>query len=281
MEFARPDTLETALSLLSAGDWTILSGGTDFFPALGGNQVEGPVLDISALSELRGISKQGGAWRIGALATWTDVIRETLPPAFDGLKQAAREVGSVQIQNSATVAGNICNASPAADGVPPLLTLNATVELLSGSRKREIALSDFITGNRSTKLRPGELVSAILVPNEATTGRSSFLKLGARKYLVISIAMVAVRIATDNRGKITDAAVSVGACSAVAQRLPELEAALVGWPVSDDLTTCVDKEQFRALSPIDDVRATAAYRVETAVELARRAITQAAREAPI
>ena len=99
---------------------------------------------------------------IGARTTWTDLVRHPLPPAFDALKQAAREVGSVQIQNVASVAGNLCNASPAADGVPPLLALDAEVELRSARRARAcLPLGDFILGNRRTALQAGELVTAI------------------------------------------------------------------------------------------------------------------------
>ncbi len=167
---------------------------------------------------------------IGARTTWTDVLRADLPPAFDALKQAAREVGSIQIQNCGTVAGNLCNASPAADGVPPLLTLDAEVELRSKRGTRLVSLGDFVLGNRQTALARDELVSAIRIPKAATAGTSAFLKLGARKYLVISIVMVAARLVADAEGKVLSAAVAVGSCSAVAQRLKSLEHALVGLP---------------------------------------------------
>ena len=111
------------------GAWRILAGGTDFYPALGAKPLRENVLDINGLAELRGIAETPAHIVIGARTTWTDIVRAPLPPAFDALKQAAREVGSVQIQNAGTVAGNICNASPAADGVPALLVLDAEVEL--------------------------------------------------------------------------------------------------------------------------------------------------------
>ena len=126
MQFKNPDNLDEAYALLASDSWKILSGGTDFYPALGNRPVDFNVLDISRISPLRSIVKDAeGNWHIGALATWSEIIRHELPPAFDGLKLSAREVGSIQIQNRATVVGNICNASPAADGVPPLLTLGA------------------------------------------------------------------------------------------------------------------------------------------------------------
>lgn len=272
--FERPQNLKVALDFLSQGDWQILSGGTDFYPALGDRQPQGNVLDISGIAQMREIIKQNDFWRIGALTTWSDLIAAELPRAFDGLKLAAKEVGSVQIQNRATIVGNICNASPAADGLPPLLTLNAQVEISSIARSRLLPVEKFVTGNRQTELRPGELVTAIVIPAASTVGLSSFLKLGSRKYLVISISMVAARIEADNSGTITDAAISVGACSLVAQRLHSLEREIVGHNINENLVGLVRPDHLDELSPIDDVRSTAGYRIEATLELVRRIIIQ-------
>ena len=273
MEFARPTEMDEALALLASGKWDVLSGGTDYYPGLRDEPPSAPILDISAIEGLRGITRGERGWRIGALATWTDIIRADLPAAFDGLKLAAREVGSVQIQNRATLAGNLCNASPAADGVPPLLTLDASVELASREGRRAIPLAEFILGNRQTALSAGEMVTAIIVPVSAGQGASSFLKLGARKYLVISIAMVAARL-TVEAGRITEAAVAVGACSAVAQRLAGLEADLIGRSV-DEINSAVTAENMAMLSPISDVRAPEGYRREAAAELVQRVLREA------
>lgn len=276
--YERPATLESALASLSGGGWSILAGGTDFYPALGDRHVAGPVLDITALDELRGIRATDDGWHIGALTTWSDVVRADVPPAFDGLKLAAREVGSVQIQNRATVAGNLCNASPAADGVPPLLTLDAEIQLSAASGSRRVRLADFIDGYRSTVLAPGELVTAVIIPKAAGAGRSSFLKLGARKYLVISIAMVAARIELDASGMVERAAVAVGACSAVAQRLTALEADLAGHNPAKGFTGVVEARHLQGLSPIGDVRAPAEYRHDAAGELVGRVLAACASE---
>src|SRR3979409_200143 len=131
----------------------VLSGGTDFYPALGDRIAQEPVMDISGLRELRGISTESNYIRVGGLTTWSDIIRAPLPRCFDALKSAAREVGSVQIQNRGTVAGNLCNASTAADGVPPLLALDAEVELASATGSRRMPLGEFIVGNRKTQRR--------------------------------------------------------------------------------------------------------------------------------
>jgi CO/xanthine dehydrogenase FAD-binding subunit len=230
------------------------------------------VLDLSGIEELRGIAQAEGEIRIGARTTWSDVARADLPPAFDALRAAAREVGSVQIQNVATVAGNLCNASPAADGAPPLLVLDAAVELASRTGSRRLNLSEFLLGNRRTARRPDEIVSAVIVPRESARGRSAFVKLGSRRYLVISIAMVAARLATDAAGRITDAAIAVGSCSAVAQRLRALEHALIGAPIGPALGARVTAHHLAPLSPIDDVRGSAGYRLTAACELVGRAL---------
>jgi len=269
--YHRPDTLQGALDVLAERPVTIAAGCTDLFPATQARTLSGPVLDITGIAGLRGISHGAGVYRIGAATSWTDVIRADLPPAFDMLKQAAREVGSVQIQNSGTVAGNICNASPAADGMPCLMALDAQVEIASATGTRTLPLSQFVNGPRRTALEPGELVTAITIPDEATRGTSRFLKLGARKYLVISIAMVAVRLDIDG-GTVREAALAVGACSAVASRLPKVEAALVGQGADDISRRITDDMVAAALSPIDDIRADGPYRAHAAAELLRRAV---------
>lgn len=272
--YYRPSTLHEAVDTLSRHGGQILSGGTDFFPALGERPVSTPVVDISGIGELRGISIESDHIRIGGLTTWSKILRASLPKCFDGLKSAAREVGSLQIQNRGTVAGNLCNASPAADGVPPLLTLNASVELVSHQGTRTLPLSDFILGNRNTARRPDEVLAAVIVPRELDQARSIFLKLGSRRYLVISIVMVAVVLQVDGDGRVSQVRIAVGSCSAVAQRLPELEMALAGATAIRGISEKALPQHLTNLTPIDDVRATAEYRRDAAVTLVKRALEQ-------
>ena len=275
MIYLTPTTVKEALGLLQTGEATLVAGCTDFFPSQRPGCQDRSILDITRVADLRGISATGTGWRIGAATTWTDVIKAPLPPAFDGLKLAAREVGSVQIQNAGTVAGNICNASPAADGVPPLLTLDAEVEIASAESVRRVPLARFVTGVRSVDLRPGEMVIALHVPAVSDAARSAFLKLGSRKYLVISIAMVAVVLELDD-GRIGDIRIAVGACSPVAQRLPALEDHLRGRTAATVETVTIDEAGHLApLRPIDDVRGTADYRRKAVADLCRRAVLQA------
>ncbi len=272
--YARPAQLDDALRLLAKGGSTILAGGTDHYPARVARPSIENILDLTAIGGLRNIASETDRWRIGAAATWTDLLETTLPPVFDGLKLAAREIGGVQIQNAGTLAGNLCNASPAADGVPALLALDASVELASTRGMRELPLAQFVLGPRKTARLPDELLTAILVPKPACDARSHFLKLGARKYLVISITMAGVVLEHEG-GVVRDARVAVGACSPVAQRLPALEAALRGQKMDEHLPDIANGAHLAPLAPIGDVRASAEYRLDSALTIVKRTIAGA------
>jgi CO/xanthine dehydrogenase FAD-binding subunit len=271
--YVRPDRLEDALAILAAEPRLVLAGGTDVYPAHTTRPIDRPVLDITGLPGLRGVTEDEGGWRIPALTTWTDLVETPLPPAFDGLRAAARTIGGRQIQNAGTLCGNVVNASPAADGLPSLLALDAEVELASASRRRVVPVAAFVLDNRVTDLRPGELVTGLRVPRIEGSARSTFAKLGSRAYLVISIVAVAVVVVVAD-GEIADARVAVGACSPVARRLPVLEAALVGRPADAALAQVVVPQHLAGLAPLDDVRGTAAYREDAALTVVRRAIAQ-------
>jgi CO/xanthine dehydrogenase FAD-binding subunit len=278
--YLRPADLDAALHALASGGpgggpWVPVAGATDHYPARVGRTPVEDVLDVTAIGGLSAIKRDDvGDWRIGALATWTDLAETPLPPMFDGLKLAARAVGGLQIQARGTVAGNVCNASPAADGIPNLLALDAAVELRSVRGGRRVPIGEFVVGNRRTVRAPDELVTGIVVPAPpaGTTTRSTFLKLGSRAYLVISIAMVAAVVEVGDDGRIARARVAVGACSEVAQRLSALEAELVGRPAAPATAGIARAEHLARLSPIDDVRGSGAYRRDAALTLVRRAL---------
>ena len=271
--YFRPSSLADALAIRARQPVTVLAGGTDVYPARAnrvgwGDMRRDDILDISALPELKGIAEEEGHFRFGALATWDEMRRATLPPTFAGYQKAARDVGGVQVQNRGTLVGNICTASPAGDGIPCLQSLDAEVELASARSRRVVPMSEFIDGYRHTVCAPEELVTAILVPRPPDGARGNFVKLGARRYLVISIVMAAAVLATDAAGVVTHARIAVGACSAVARRLPQLEQALLGQPLAA-APDVVEAGHFAPLSPIDDVRASGAFRTAAAVDVVR------------
>jgi xanthine dehydrogenase small subunit len=280
--YFRPSSLAEALDIRARHNVTVLAGGTDIYPARAnrvgwGDMRRDDILDISAIPELRGITEEPEHFRFGALATWDQMRRAALPPAFAGYQKAARDIGGAQIQNRGTLVGNICTASPAGDGIPCLLSLDAEVELASSRGRRIVPMSEFIDGYRHSVCAPDELVIAILAPKPPSGARGSFVKLGARRYLVISIVMAAAVLAVDADGTVTHARVAVGACSAVAQRLPQLEQALLGQPMAaaPDLVTA---GHLAPLSPIDDVRASGAFRSAAAVDVVRDLLAGIVRE---
>lgn len=269
--FHRPRTLDDALAIRAATGAMPLAGGTDIHPlrtarAAWGEPWTTPVLDLSAVPGLDRITETAQGWRIGARTTWTAIAEADLPPLFDGLRAAAREVGGRQVQNRGTVAGNLVTASPAGDGIPNLLALDAVVEVASAGTTRQLPVAAFITGYRATALAPGEIVTALHVPR-CDGARGRFLKLGARRYLVISIAMAAAVLRCDGP-RITEARVAVGACSPVAQRLPALEAALLGLDVAQ-AAEVPHTVHLAPLAPIADIRASAEYRADAALVLLR------------
>lgn len=270
--FIKPRSLREAVETLSTDGGVPLAGGTDLFPAWVDRQRPERIVDLRGIAEMRGIAVGPDSIRIGGGTTWSEIIAAELPPRFDCLKAAAREVGSVQIQNAGTLAGNLCNASPAADGVPPLLVLDAEVELASPSGTRRLPLAEFILGNRKTARRRDEILAAIIVPRCLDNARSAFLKLGARRYLVISIVMVAAAIERDPSGRIVHAAVAVGSASETARRMTALEAKLLAAEPGRSAASLVEPGDL-ALSPIDDVRASAAYRADAALTLVRRVLS--------
>jgi CO/xanthine dehydrogenase FAD-binding subunit len=269
--YARPSNLDDALGLLAESGARVIAGGTDVYPGAGERPLQADYVDVSNISALRGVSVDGACVRMGAATTWSDIVRADLPPAFDALKVAARDVGAVQIQNRGTIAGNLCNASPAADGAPPLLILDAEVELASRRGTRRLPLDVFISGARSTLLAPGEVMTAIVTPLPSSTMRSAFFKLGGRRYLVISIVMVAVAFDVVE-GMVRDTRIAIGACSAVAKRMRQAERRLIGAPASSGLGRLIEGDDLAQLAPIDDIRASANYRRDAALTLLRRAI---------
>jgi CO/xanthine dehydrogenase FAD-binding subunit len=273
--YLRPSELSVALATLAAAPRVVLAGGTDLYAT--GTPVppklRQAVLDITSIEGLRGIRMDRAEVVVGATATWADVRAANLPIWFRGLKQAASQVGGAQIQNVATVAGNLCNASPAADGTPPLLALSALIDLACARGARTVALEEFVLGPRRTLCAADELVTAVRIPVRSSHARSVFYKLGARSFLVISIVSIAVTVDFDPNGRICYAGLAVGSCAERPRRLRSLESRLQGL----DRTAAREMpipEEIPEISPIDDIRGTAAYRRDVLVTLLQRALRE-------
>lgn len=272
--YHRPNTLDDALRVLEGNRLSIIAGGTDYYPARVGRPLDEDVLDVTAIEGLGAIQVLDGGVRLGALTTWTDIVRADLPPWMDLLIQCAHKIGAVQTQNSATVVGNICNASPAADGMVCLLAMDAVVELASMGGTRSLPVAEFVTGVRQTACRPGEMVTGLMLPAPVGATRAAFVKLGARKYMIVAVIAAAAVIEAAADGTVASARIAVGACSPVALRLAGLEAELSGMAISPALGETVGAEHLAGLSPISDIRASAEYRLEAVRTVLRRMLSE-------
>jgi CO/xanthine dehydrogenase FAD-binding subunit len=287
-KYERPTSLLSALSLLKQG-FLPIAGGTDYYPGKVGKPLVDNLLDLSAVADLDTLVKPVGAEiSLSALTTWrqcqSDFNSGKLPVWCGALAQSAKDVGGWQVQNRGTLGGNLCNASPAADGVVALLALGAKVVLIGGPpdsastgfKARTLDLADFVLGNRSTAKQPDELLTQICLPEHSTNARSVFLKLGHRKYLVISIVMVAVFLDFDAEGHVATCRIAIGSCAKAALRVTVLEQQIIGChrsKVLEVVSTSV-AEVVSAIQPIDDVRGTSQYRKSAAQELVLRAFAE-------
>ncbi|MFT4040652.1 MAG: FAD binding domain-containing protein, partial [Thermomicrobiales bacterium] len=264
--YLQPQTLDEALRLLAdhAGLARVVAGGTDLVVELSrGIRPTQTVIDISRIAELRGISLDDDVFTLGALATHNDVVasaacRESLTP----LAEACWEVGAPQIRTRGTVAGNLITASPANDTITPLMALEAEVTLVSLRGERTLPLREFYLGFRRTALEPDELLRAIRVPALAANQRGRFVKLGLRRAQAISVIDLAIVLTLDD-GVVTAARIALGALAPTIVRATAAETFLTGQPLTAEVCEQAATLTEAAVSPIDDVRASAGYRRQT------------------
>jgi carbon-monoxide dehydrogenase small subunit/xanthine dehydrogenase small subunit len=274
--YYRPRTLEEALEILAqrAGEARPVAGGTDLMVKVkDGQQSRASLFDLTAVSELKGIQERDGHLWIGAGTTHAEMIASALVARhLPSLPQACAVIGGPQIRNRGTLGGNLANASPAADTVPPLYAADAVVELVSVSTRRDVPVADFFTGPRQSVLASDELIVAVRVPIRAGV-RGCFLRLGQRQAQAISKVSVAVGM-TFHEGRPDWVRVALGAVAPTVVRAPEAEKALLGGGY-DGLRRA--REAVKAeIEPIDDLRSTRAYRREMAAVLLERAVRRVA-----
>ena len=274
--YYRPRSLEEALEILAqrAGEARPVAGGTDVLvKAKDGQQSLGALFDLTGVPELKGIEERGGHLWIGAGATHAEMMASPLVARhLPSLPQACAVIGGPQIRNRGTLGGNLANASPAADTVPPLYAADAVVELVSVSSRRNVPVGDFFTGPRQSVLVPDELIVGVRVPIRAGV-RGCFLRLGQRQAQAISKVSVAVGM-TFRDGRPDWVRVALGAVAPTVVRAWETEKALIagGYEGLRRAREAVKSE----VEPIDDLRSTRAYRREMAAVLLERAVRQVA-----
>lgn len=263
-EYHQPESWDEAIALLGkvGREGKVLAGGTDLMLQLDRGEIKPThVISLAAIPNWDSV-KFNGSLSISAGTTFRQLERMPgLRSSHAALIDAARQVGGVQIRNVATVAGNFCNASPAADSVPPLIVLDALLTVLGSKGEREIPVDAFITGPGQTILAEGELLKKIHVPELPERSASVFLKAGRRNAMEISIVCVAVRLTLDEGGKTcSEARISVGAVAPTPIRARRAEEFLEGQVLEDSVLEAAAKETVKATSPISDVRASAEYR---------------------
>ncbi|HKB55487.1 MAG TPA: xanthine dehydrogenase family protein subunit M [Ramlibacter sp.] len=279
MRYEAPETLDAAVSLLAhaGGEAHVLAGGTDLLVQMRAGRVAPSLLvDIKRIPELRSIAPCNGGWRIGAAVTGMELIEhESFAAAWPGIVEAVGMIGSIQVKGRATLAGNLCNASPAADSVPALIAADALVTLAGPAGRREVPVEQIAIGPGRTSLVPGEILVSFLLPPRPPRSADAYLRFTPRTEMDIAVVGAGVNLTLDPGGTCREARVSLGAVAQRALLIPEAAAALVGTRIDDAALQRLAQAASAACRPIDDKRGTREFRTTVAGVLARRAAQRA------
>ena len=277
MRYEAPRTLESAVALLAGepGSAQILAGGTDLLVRLrSGFDEPDLVVDIKRIDGMNAITAENGGWRVGAAVSGAELgEHDGVKAAWPGVVEATELIGSTQIQGRATMAGNLCNASPAADSVPALIAAQAVARVIGPNGTREVAVGDIATAPGKTSLAKGEIVASIFLPARAGRSGDAYLRFIPRTEMDIAVVGVGVSLTLDASGTCTAARVSVCAVAATVLLVEDAAAALIGSPVDDAALERLAAACSAACKPIDDKRGTIEFRTKVAGVLARRAAT--------
>lgn len=275
-----PQSLPEALEMLAEGapDVAPVAGGTNLIVDMrDGRQRPRILMDVSRLDELRGIRRDDGHLVVGGSTTIAELLDNPLIARYASvLREAAAVFGNPLVRNRATVAGNLVDASPAADTAPPLLVLSAEVELASKEETRHVPLEDFLVGVRQTLRQPQELLVAIRWPVPPPQSAEAFRKLGLRKADAISVLSAAVMVASNEDGRCQQARIALGAVAPRPIRVPAAEDTLRSQPLADEVIAQAAHLSAEAVSPIDDIRGSADYRQRMTEVLVRRLLAEVA-----
>lgn len=275
-DYHRPATIAELTGMLASNDARPLAGGTDLIPQMReGRRKVAAIIDIKHVEACRVIALlPDGGLAIGAAVSSTTVARdERIRRDYPGIAAAALLIGSYQVQNRASLGGNICNAAPSADAVPPLIAHGARAEIAGSAGLREIPLEEIFAGPGRTHLAPGEVLTRILLPPVAARSASHYLRFTPRREMDIAIAGVGGFVALDEAGTVTQARFALASVAPKPIRAPSAEAALIGATL-DDATIHAAGEAARGdASPISDTRGSADYRRELVAVLTRRVLT--------
>ncbi|MGB8576042.1 MAG: xanthine dehydrogenase family protein subunit M [Pseudolabrys sp.] len=273
--YTAPLTVEEAVRMLAGapGVAKILSGGTDLLVQLrSGRTKPDLIVDIKKIPGVSGIRERDGAFVIGA-ATPGAVIGEceALQQAWPGVVEAVNLIGSTQVQGRASLAGNLCNASPAADSVPALIAARATCVVAGANGRREVPVESIVTGPGRTSLRADEFITEFHLPKRPSRSADAYLRFIPRTEMDIAVVGAGVSVTLDNSGACADARIVLGAVAPTAILVPEAAAALIGRTLDETALAALDQAARRACKPINDKRGTIEFRTKVAAVMARRA----------
>lgn len=275
MRYEAPETVENAVSLLSGADGPahVLAGGTDLLVRMRSGHTEPAlILDIKRIAGMREIRREEGGWAIGAGVASAELGEHAeVSVAFPGVVEACGLIGSTQIQGRATPAGNLCNASPAADSVPAMAAAGAVARIAGPSGTREIPVEEVPVSPGKTALAQDEFLAAIFLPDPGPGTSDAYLRFIPRTEMDIAVVGCGVSVTLDGSGTCTAARVALGAVAPTVVLVPEAAAALVGSTIDDAALDAVAEACSAAARPIDDKRGTVAFRKRVAGVLARRA----------
>jgi carbon-monoxide dehydrogenase medium subunit len=275
MRYEVPSTLDQAVALLAAetGEARVLAGGTDLLVQMKTDLIE-PVLvvDIKGIPETRQIKEEGGGFRVGAAVTGAELKEHPrLKAVWPGVVEAANLIGSTQIQGRASMGGNLCNGSPAADSVPALIAAGAKASIVGPKGRRELAVEDVMLAPRKLALTKGEIVASFLLPPKPARTGEAYLRFIPRTEMDIAVVGCGVCLTLDSGGTCTAARVSLGAVAPRPLLVAAAAKALIGSKLDDAAMQRLDAAARAACQPIDDKRGTKDYRIKVAGVLARRA----------
>ena len=275
MRYEAPRTLEAAVSLLAgaSGQARVLAGGTDLLIQMRGGRVEPElVVDIKNIPEMTSIVAENGVYRFGAAVPCMVLLEnKAFAKAWPGVADGANLIGSIQVRGRATVGGNLCNASPAADTVPALIAAGASAVVVGPKGRREVPIEEIATGPGKTSLAKGEIVASFLLPKRPPRSGDAYLRFIPRTEMDIAVVGAGVNLTLDEKGVCTHARVSIGAVAERALLVPEAAAALIGTKVDAAALKNLAAAVSAACRPIDDKRGTKEYRIKVSGVMARRA----------
>ncbi len=273
LDYLAPLKVEDAVKALAATGSYALAGGTDLLVQLRSGRIRpDTIVDLKRIAGTIGIREEAGGFVIGA-ATPGAMIgeHEALSRAWPGLVEAVSLIGSTQVQGRASLAGNLCNASPAADSVPAMIAARAVCVVVGPAGRREVPVEAIGTAPGRTSLAPGEFVLEIRLPPRPARSSDAYLRLIPRTEMDIAVVGAGVNLTLDAAGVVIEAQVALGAVAPTALLVPDAGAALVGSKLDEASLAALDTAARAACHPISDKRGTAEYRTKIAGVLARRA----------